>query len=684
VTCPAPEDILSLLGNVPLPATKRTALEEHRRKCERCRNFLRDTQMAERWLTDPALWDPNSRATREHLDSQDMLFAMSNAGGGVHLAECGACGDEAKIIHSTVSDLENNLIPETKVNLRSRLLALKANNTSSEATAVLTTGPRPATSLKRKSDKSTKVNRESMTDSKRRRKTGSNRRPSGRRRTHTGSRRRVNAQTNPMTGLLSGLAAAAALLLMIVIFASSGPGVIVDDDHTARNDPDKVTGPLVSDRPNEPKPKSLPENPPLNKDPVNPDPNPEVEPELLNPQPEFEPVIPEPGAVEPKKLPGTVETNPKKDPEVEAPKPKVEEKPDPKVDPSEAFARRHIADDGGHLMLTTSRIVGQLAMKKRGQDQWQAVKRGQDMVEMSPGDELSARGGPVFLTLSSGTELDLCMSEKTHVRIEGAKDGPVLGVGAGKIHCDFNRNFSPQVFVVKTPHSEFTSSGSTFGLEVKKGKTTANIYQGQVYYKGDQSQALHIGQAYAVKYKEAPKASGKAKSAKWGRAVLPRREIIYLADFERGTDQFTGDRFRQKNGNWVMKAKPVKGHKYWGLLSHLSQLRSFRVFEGIHVSFSCYMPKSAPFLIQMNNMTQADSSNQSGKYFAKNFGTVEGQRWHRMTVNIMDDLTTYFDPGHYPVKERDLFNKIWFYAGKPGDNFDVLIDNIEIYRKVYR
>ena len=89
-------------------------------------------------------------------------------------------------------------------------------------------------------------------------------------------------------------------------------------------------------------------------------------------------------------------------------------------------------------------------------------------------------------------------------------------------------------------------------------------------------------------------------------------------------------------------------------------------------------------LLQMHNMNQKKDPSQSGMYFKKNFGTVQGQRWHTMTVNIMDGLTAYFNPGRYPIKHLDMFNGVWFYAGKPGSKVDFLIDDIEIYKKIYR
>lgn len=687
-----------------MPASQRIALDKHRQSCEKCRAFIRDAQMAERWLSDPGIWAPEKRATQNHLEGRDMLFALAKAGGGVHLEECETCADEAAIIEACVNEFEVGRIKSPSKSLRSRLLKLNPKeqespwnkHLGSDSTAIVA-GPRPATELSPQSDPQRdaviaqlREDHSSPTDSKRKKRGQSSRRASGRkRRSHqSGSRRRVQLERSSMSTILSGLAAAAALLLMVVLFSTSNKNT-GPSDNTAKNK--RVVGPkrpLVSDVKNQgngkKKPKAKVDDKKVDPKAEEPEKLPEF-PEL-KPAPEPEPFVPQPEA-KPDRSGKKVETNVKPRPEK---KPEQPEQPkvDPDFDPTEAFARRQTSDDGGQLTLTSSRVVGQLALKKAGEDNWRAVKRGKDMLEVSPGDELRARGGPVFLTLSAGTELDLCLSDKTNVRIEGAKDGPVLGLGKGKIHCDYDRNFSPQRFVIRTPHSSFSSGTSTFGVEVDRDKTTTNVYGGQVFcnYSGGESAPLAVGRAYVAKYRQAPKAVGKARAAKWSRNVRPRKVIVFQANFERGKNKFIGDRVRNSKGGWSIKGLQDKDSKYWGLKAHLPKGRfgAFRVTEDLHVKFSFYVPKASPVLIQMNNATQTDNNNTSGRYFAKNFGIMEGGRWNTVTINIMNDMTAYFNPGHNTINNLDLFNEIWFYAGKPGENFKFLVDNIEIFRKVYR
>lgn len=687
-----------------MPAAQRAALDKHRQSCESCRAFIRDTQMAERWLSDPGIWSPDKRSTQNHLEGRDMLFALAKAGGGVHLEECESCGDEAAIIEASVNDFEAGRIKAPHKDLRSRLLNLnKAKSESpwkkhlgSDSTAIVT-GPRPATEISRKSDAQRAAviaelekDQGSTTESKRKRRGQSSRRSSGRkRRSHqSGSRRRVQLERSSMSTILSGFAAAAAVLLIVVLF-SSNKDTGVTDNNTAKNKKrpsGKST--LVSDVKERNKPKKTPKS-------SLPDKKIDAKIDQLDPEPEFPKLEPKPDPEttipevkpEPKEPGKKVETNVKPRPEKKVEQPK-KPKVDPEFDPNEAFARRKTTTDGGQLTIASSRVVGQLAVRKAGQDKWQAIKRGKAMVEVSPGDELRARGGAVFLTLSAGTELDLCLADKTNVRIEGAKDGPVLGLGKGKIHCDYDRNFSPQRFVIRTPHSSFSSGTSSFGVEVDKDKTTTNVYAGQVFcnYTAGQSAPLAVGRAFVAKYRQAPKDKGKTRAAKWNRKVRPRRVIVFQANFERGKNKFIGDRVRDSKGGWSIKGLPAKDNKYWGLLAHLPKGRfgAFRATEDLHVRFSYYLPKSAQLLIQMNNTTQRDNSNQSGRYYAKNFGVVEGGVWNTVTINMMNDMTAYFNPGHNIINNLDLFNEIWFYAGKPGEKFKFLVDNIEVFRKVYR
>jgi hypothetical protein len=63
-----------------------------------------------------------------------------------------------------------------------------------------------------------------------------------------------------------------------------------------------------------------------------------------------------------------------------------------------------------------------------------------------------------------------------------------------------------------------------------------------------------------------------------------------------------------------------------------------------------------PVLIQFHNQT-------TGRNVRKDLGIQPGGRWRRVTIDLMNDLTDYFEPAKYPVKHLDLFNQLSVYAG---------------------
>ena len=60
-----------------------------------------------------------------------------------------------------------------------------------------------------------------------------------------------------------------------------------------------------------------------------------------------------------------------------------------------------------------------------------------------------------------------------------------------------------------------------------------------------------------------------------------------------------------------------------------------------------------------------------------------GGYWRTFTVPLLA-LSTYVDPGKNPVKEGDLFVDLEVYVGEPGLKARVLLDDVQIYRRVYR
>ena len=60
-----------------------------------------------------------------------------------------------------------------------------------------------------------------------------------------------------------------------------------------------------------------------------------------------------------------------------------------------------------------------------------------------------------------------------------------------------------------------------------------------------------------------------------------------------------------------------------------------------------------------------------------------GGYWRTFTVPLLS-LSTYVDPGKHPVRAGDLFVDLEVYVGEAGRSQRVLLDDVQIYRRVYR
>ena len=104
-------------------------------------------------------------------------------------------------------------------------------------------------------------------------------------------------------------------------------------------------------------------------------------------------------------------------------------------------------------------------------------------------------------------------------------------------------------------------------------------------------------------------------------------------------------------------------------------MAGFRPGPDVYVQFSVFVEESAPILFQAYNDKQKQEFKAAFQH--------PGGYWRTFTVPLLA-LSTYVDPGKNPVKEGDLFVDFEVYAGQPGLRARVLLDDVQIYRRVYR
>lgn len=507
-------------------------------------------------------------------------------------------------------------------------------------------------------------------------RTGSVRRKntSGKRRTG-GSLRVAEARSNSQPQYLFGILAAAAGLLVALAAAlhmadTSEPRAL-PSHQTAKVDAPR--GPLVSDLQR----KTGSSKTTSSKTPertTEPDLAPESPSEARRPRgtrPDEGPLAVQPEQAEPSPSEATgLETKTRPSPEAS---------PSAAVKPTPRYATLSRGDGEGQLDLDLRRIQGSVALSRQGETEFTPLDRKQGALELHPGDRLRSYNGG-FVSLEEGA-YEIALDSDTEFVLRGASAGPRLGLASGRIHCEVRSLPSGERFTIATNRGDLSVLGTIFAVEAGAEETRVQVREGTVALSGLQGREVKIGAGKTSAVSDAaptPPAAFRSRDLAWAARYAPKRQLLYAVDFnDRKLGGFSGELVRDAQQGRALVLAPTKNNPYWGLEATIpaGRVAGFRPGPDVYVQFSIFVEDSAPVLFQTYNDKQK-------KEFKAGFHHPGGY-WRTFTVPLLS-LSTYVDPGKNPVRAGDLFTDLEVYVGTAGSRQRVLLDDVQIYRRVYR
>jgi outer membrane biosynthesis protein TonB len=671
-----------------LPDGAQKLVEQHLRQCIECSLRLGELREIKASLEDRTAWGVHaSTGERACLSAADVLLTMSGKGSPraqEHLLACDACRlDVVAIEDSTVEYLAGKterLAPELMTALR----ALGA--TSGEGLAPIISLPEAQKAVRNGSKRLSPKPSKRLAASSRAQPAVAGRRVRGR---------------PAAAGAFALVAAAAAAVIVVLVASQSGP-----------SEPQDTSVAVAPRAPSPPvKPAVHPTVHPGVK-PTAPATKPASPEEKDAPEPETIPAPPPPQGpdLEPAPAPAPSET-PAPAPGPDA-GPTVARGPDPKPGTTPAAAPRGtarepspldapVSDDGGRVDVDLSRVSGTLAYRAAGDsasptaDRWTPVARSAGVkdghLSLKPGDRIRSSSG-AFVSLSDAAAgeapYDLCLAARTELVVRSAANGPVLGLADGRVLCEVEK-LTDKHLVIATTSGEFECTGTVFSVSADDRKAVCAVEEGTVLCHGQAGEPKPVSAGYMLSLARGA-AAGDAKPCgpdpnAWARGLRPERQVVYAATFDRpngaDTGGFAGETTAEGAFRGVGRSlifEPATDNKFWGMsaLAPRNKLKPFRAAPDMRLTFSFWLEKQSHVLVQT-------LCERLGRNYKRDLKTNPANRWITVTIPLMD-METYFDPGKNPMREGDVFTEIEIYAGEPGEHFKALLDDVMIYKKLYR
>ena len=671
----------------------------------------REVEQVEDFLRTPRTWgqqDPTTRrepAELQGVRAIDMLHALAGQPCEREELLLTSEGDQLELnaLSEALLEFESGQAPALSAGLRSRLRNLVPGESTQDLHHAHQEAQARASAATRRSKRATGRARRATT---RRIKSGrvaaartsSRGRASGSRRSKRASGVSTRRRSNNVTRMpqrpavpamaLGVLATAAGLLVALALVLQSDPLPRRPDLATSDPQAQGPRGPLVSDVLGKEPPADPGEQPrvepaqqpaqepalaqrPAARDPLYPRPRVEQEqPEVQRPSARAEESRPEasPGASTRVREPVQVAGDPTAE--------------DPAGEPSRAQPESpatRVSDDGGRLQLALSRVAGNLALSRQGAD-WRKLGRARGELELQPGDRLRSGKRGAFLSLDEGG-FEICLDANSEVLVRGAASGPVLGLERGKLLAEVRSLPVDRRFVIATEQGDYAVLGTVFAVEASAAASRVLVAEGTVAARNARGETkVPAGQTATITREAAPALSGPVgrRDLQWARGLQPRRQLLFDVSFDdKKLGGFQGQLERDGKGGLAMRLNPLEGNKFWGQDASIQEgrINGFRPGPDVYVQFSLWVEGDTSVLFQAYNSSQ--------KKEFKQFFAHPGGYWRTFTVPLLE-LSTYYDPGQNPVRKGDLFVDLEIYAGRPGDTQKVLLDDVQIYRRVYR
>ncbi|MGB0128113.1 MAG: FecR domain-containing protein, partial [Rhodocyclaceae bacterium] len=184
----------------------------------------------------------------------------------------------------------------------------------------------------------------------------------------------------------------------------------------------------------------------------------------------------------------------------------------------QAFAAQECGQAAGHVVS----IQGRLELRRPGQPDWQAARRG---AQVCPGDAIRAQ--PLSrAALKLANETVLRLDQDTNLTITGGEDGKAsfIELVRGAIHA-LTRTPSP--LKVKTPYANASVEGTEFSVAVGGETTQVAAFEGQVAVSNDAGLLnLVAGELLMVAQNLPPRLDGTLRPADTVRWALYYPDVV--------------------------------------------------------------------------------------------------------------------------------------------------------------
>jgi hypothetical protein len=326
-----------------------------------------------------------------------------------------------------------------------------------------------------------------------------------------------------------------------------------------------------------------------------------------------------------------------------------------------------IYDDGGELQLDMARLGG--SVERLGPDGWLPL----DRATLKAGDKLRAGGEGGFLSLEEG-RYEVCLAPGSVSAVRATRDGAVLDVERGVLRAEVVSLLPDERFEVVSRHGRFAVLGTVFAVE-DRGEEPARltVSEGTVAARGDGGTGeASAGEALTLSATDGLVSTAyDARALAWAEALSPQRRELQAVRFDSQDDRggFRGDLESKQ-----LRLELLDGDPQWGVGAH-SPIWAQVAERDVYLRLVVTSARDVTCRVELHNARQ---NKQVQVELA-----LEAGRLRTLTIPLLA-LTTDYDPARHPVRPGDRLEGLRILAGGPGEAPVVRVDEVTVYRKVYR
>lgn len=326
---------------------------------------------------------------------------------------------------------------------------------------------------------------------------------------------------------------------------------------------------------------------------------------------------------------------------------------------------RPVVDDGARIRVG-ARLSG--ALERRTDAGWEPLAADD---ELAPGMRLRAVE-PSFASLDDGA-YELCLDADSELLLRAAQGGPVFELERGRVLAEVVSLKQAERFEVRAGANDFAVLGTVFEVTRADDGATLGVLEGAVRAsRGAESLVAPAGRG--VRAGATLEAVDTPQAGAWASGLRAERRVAWSVDFEGDAAGFAGSVVATPaRGGSALVLDPAS-ERAWARATSVEH--PLVVERDLYVQLSVFSKADGTVMLRFTNATQGD------RHFMASYAVRAGQ-WRTLTVPV-EALSTRYDPGANPLKTGDRLTRFEVLAGDPDAAHRVLVDDVSVYRKIYR